>query len=415
METLYSLLPQGELHKRLSALSQCLDIPVQLLNEEGKLLQQHGALSSYCSLLRKKVFKKDECPQTHLQAGWISYALGESYTFSCQADLTHIAYPLVNRKLLLGTIIIGPFLMDDPDSTVISGFSEKKKLSPTLCLELYDELRRIPVIRPQRVKQISTLAEYVFAPLLADERLLMRGKQGKLYQQSRINETIQRYKGNHAESSSVFVYQKEKELLQKVKERDIQQAKAVLNDLLGYVLFVEGQDMELIKGHATELTTLLSRVAIDSGAAVNQVLDLNRLYLLKIQQSADYEALCYTLQDIVESFVQSISLPGINHMSPSIRKAVEYIAAHFSEPLSIQSLASVLQISPSHFSALFSKQMNVGFREYLTRLRVEEAKNLLTATEYPISQIAVFVGYADQSSFTKAFKRITGVTPYQLR
>lgn len=415
METLYSLLSQEELRGRLSALSQCLDIPVQLLNEEGRLLQQHGSLSAYCSLLKKKVFRGDECAKAHLQAGRVAHALGESYVFSCQADLNHIAFPLVSRKLLLGTIIIGPFLMDDADSTLISGLSEKKKLPPSLCLDLYDELRRIPVIRPQRVKQIGALAEYVFAPLLAGERLLMQERQGKLYQQSRINETIQMYKGANAETSSVFAYQKERELLRQAKDGDMQKAKAMLNDLLGYVLFVEGQDMELIKGHATELATLLSRVAIEAGAPVNLILDLNRLFLVKIQQSSEYEELCYILQEIVESFVRSISMPKLDQVGPSIRKALDHIAGHFGEPLSIQSVAAVLKISPSHFSALFSRQMQIGFREYLTRLRVEEAKNLLTATDYPISQIAVFVGYADQSSFTKAFKRVAGITPYQLR
>ena len=59
--------------------------------------------------------------------------------------------------------------------------------------------------------------------------------------------------------------------------------------------------------------------------------------------------------------------------------------------------------------------MGIGFHEYLTRIRMEEARRLLTATDYPISQIAVTVGYADQSSFTKAFKRVTGITPYQMR
>ena len=51
------------------------------------------------------------------------------------------------------------------------------------------------------------------------------------------------------------------------------------------------------------------------------------------------------------------------------------------------------------------KRQGIGFHEYLTRFRVEEARQLLTATQYPIHEIAVPVGYADQSSFTKAFKR----------
>ncbi len=57
----------------------------------------------------------------------------------------------------------------------------------------------------------------------------------------------------------------------------------------------------------------------------------------------------------------------------------------------------------------------MGFHAYLTSVRIEESKNLLTATDFPISQIAISVGYADQSSFTKAFKRTTGVTPHSFR
>ena len=117
----------------------------------------------------------------------------------------------------------------------------------------------------------------------------------------------------------------------------------------------------------------------------------------------------------MENFVEAISLPGGAQAHPIVRRTVEYIADHFDQPLSIQSLADELEVSPSYFSALFSKCMGIGFHEYLTRFRVEEARQLLTATQYPINEIAVTVGYADQSSFTKAFKRVTGITPYQLR
>lgn len=117
----------------------------------------------------------------------------------------------------------------------------------------------------------------------------------------------------------------------------------------------------------------------------------------------------------MENFIQTIALPGAAQAHPVVRRAVQYITDHFDQPLSIQSLADELEVSPSYFSALFSKCMGIGFHEYLTRFRVEEARQLLTATQYPINEIAVTVGYADQSSFTKAFKRVTGITPYQLR
>lgn len=415
MERIDSLIPREKLDERLNALASCLGLPVQFLDAEGNLLLQHGEPFHYCSLLKKNVFRNEECAMIHLKAGQIAYALGESYIFSCHADLNHIAFSLVSRTRLLGTIIIGPFLMDHPDSTLLSTFAEKMQLSPSLCLDLYDELQKLPVISPARVQKISQLTDYLFAPLLSDERLLMQEKQEKLYQQSRINETIQLYKGIQSDAPSAYIYEKEKELLSKVKQCNIQSSKAVLNDLLGFVLFVEGQNLSVIRTRAMELTILLSRVAIEGGAPAQRILALNPLFLSQLQEAKSYEDLCFSLQEIVENFVTAISAPGAANAHPIVRKAVAYIAAHFAEPISIQTLAKELHVSPSYFSALFPKHMSVGFHEYVTRVRVEEAKQLLTATDYPINQIAVTVGYADQSSFTKAFKRITGVTPYQLR
>lgn len=412
MNALYSLIDKGALSKRLDELSKCLNIPTRLLDAQGKQLEQHGETDAYCALLKARVFCEEDCTQAHLKAGKIAYELGESYVFSCHAELNHIAFSLVSRKQLLGTVIVGPFLMDMPDSTLLSGLADRHHLAPSLCLDLYDELQKLPVISPARVHSISCLMDDLFAPLLSDARLLM---QEKLYQQSVINETVQHYKGTRTDSMCTQIYRKECDLLGKVRQCDIQGARRVLNELLGFVLLAEGQNLQWIRTRACELTILLSRIAIEGGAPPDRILALNPKYLQQLQKDESYEDLCFSLKEIVENFVEAISLPGGAQAHPIVRRTVEYIADHFDQPLSIQSLADELGISPSYFSSLFSKCMGVGFHEYLTRFRMEEARQLLTATRYPINQIAVTVGYADQSSFTKAFKRVTGITPYQLR
>ena len=415
MDALYALISKERLSRRLAELSQCLNLPTRLLDAQGKQLEQHGETGVYCKLLKTKVFCENDCTQAHLKAGRIAYELGESYVFSCHAELNHIAFSLVSRKQLLGTVIVGPFLMDVPDSTLLSGLADRHHLPPSLCLDLYDELQKLPVISPSRVHSISSLMDDLFAPLLSDARLLMQERQEKLYQQSVINETVQHYKGTRTDSMCTQIYRKECDLLGKVKQCDIRGARQVLNELLGFVLLAQGQDLQWIRTRACELTVLLSRIAIEGGAPPDRILALNPRYLERLQKDESYEDLCFSLKEIVENFVGAISLPETAQARPVVRRAVEYIADHFDQPLSIQSLADELGISPSYFSSLFSKCMGVGFHEYLTRFRMEEARQLLTATRYPINRIAVTVGYADQSSFTKAFKRVTGITPYQLR
>lgn len=412
---LFSLIPVEKLEKSLSALAACLELPVQLLDAEGTLLRQFGQACNYCRILKKRVFAPEECAHVHLRAGESAYALGESYIFSCHADLNHIAFSLVSHKSLLGTVIVGPFLMDKPDSTLLSTFAEKYSLSPALCLDLYDELQALPVVPPEKVNAVGQLLDSLLGPLLSGERLLMQEKQEKLYQQSRIHETIQAYKGTQNPSPSAFIYEKENELLSKVRQCDMKSAKGLLNELLGFVLLTEGQNLALIRTRAFELTILLSRVAIEGGAPAERILAMNPKFLDQLQQAQTYEDLCFSLQEIVENFVDATSIPGPAHGNGVMRKAVAYMNKNFDQALTVKTLCDELQISPSYFSALFAKHMGMGFHEYLTRIRMEEARRLLTATDYPISQIAVTVGYADQSSFTKAFKRVTGITPYQMR
>ena len=75
------------------------------------------------------------------EGGKDGQVLGEAYIFACQANLNHIAFPLINSGELLGSVIIGPFLMDQPDSTLVSDLAERYRLPATLSLELYDELK----------------------------------------------------------------------------------------------------------------------------------------------------------------------------------------------------------------------------------------------------------------------------------
>lgn len=413
MNALYSLIAKEALSKRLDELSQCLNIPARLLDAEGNQLEQHGETGAYCALLKARAFC--DCVRTYLKAGRIACEPGESQVFSCHAGLNHIAFSLVSRKQLLGTVIVGPFRMDAPQSMPLSGLADKRRLTPPLCPDLYDELQKLPVITPARLHGISCLMDDLFTPLLSDARLLMRERQEKLYQQSVINETVQHYKGTPTDSMCTLIYQKECDLLGKVKQCDIQGARRVLNELLSFVLLAQGQDLQWIRTRACELTILLSRIAIEGGAPPDRILSLNPKYLEQLQKDESYEDLCFSLKEIVENFIQTIALPGAAQAHPVVRRAVQYITDHFDQPLSIQSLADELEVSPSYFSALFSKCMGIGFHEYLTRFRVEEARQLLTATRRPINEIAVTVGYADQSSFTKAFKRVTGITPYRLR
>jgi two-component system response regulator YesN len=99
-----------------------------------------------------------------------------------------------------------------------------------------------------------------------------------------------------------------------------------------------------------------------------------------------------------------------------IRKAKEYIDHHYMDPdLSLNEVAAQVNLSPSHFSTVFSQETFQTFKEYLTEIRIKEAKELLRMTTLRSAEISYRVGYSDPHYFSSAFRKNTGLTPTEFR
>ena len=99
-----------------------------------------------------------------------------------------------------------------------------------------------------------------------------------------------------------------------------------------------------------------------------------------------------------------------------LHKAIEYIDQNFDkEDISLNAVSSVANISPNHFSAIFSQEMGVTFIEYLIGKRMERAKELLMTTDMRSSEIAYQVGYKDPHYFSFTFKKTQGMTTREFR
>jgi AraC family transcriptional regulator len=97
---------------------------------------------------------------------------------------------------------------------------------------------------------------------------------------------------------------------------------------------------------------------------------------------------------------------------PWRRRRVEaFILEHLSEPLLCEELAMVAGLSVSHFSRLFRQSFGCSPRAYVTRLRLDRARDLMITTDAPLSQIALACGLSDQSRLSKLFRKVAGQSP----
>lgn len=98
-----------------------------------------------------------------------------------------------------------------------------------------------------------------------------------------------------------------------------------------------------------------------------------------------------------------------------VRESQKYIHANFSSPLSLESISQRAGFNAAYFSQLFKKETGMNFLEYVTEVRIKEAKRFLSDPRKTIADVAADVGYSDVKHFSKLFIRITGINPSQYR
>ena len=102
--------------------------------------------------------------------------------------------------------------------------------------------------------------------------------------------------------------------------------------------------------------------------------------------------------------------------SAEISRAKEFIRENYADSaISLHRVAEEVGFSPNHFSTVFSQETGQTFVEYLTAVRIEAAKHLLTCGNSRMSDIAFDVGYQDSHYFSYLFKKHVGVSPREYR
>lgn len=123
------------------------------------------------------------------------------------------------------------------------------------------------------------------------------------------------------------------------------------------------------------------------------------------------------LIEIYEDFLDKVTdLIRCNQIvSPQVSSAICYIKAHLAEKLTLQQVAEYVNINANYFSILFKKEMKINFVDYLTGLRLEKAKKLLTGTCLKSYEIALEVGFNNDAYFNRTFKKMLGLCPSEYR
>ena len=99
-----------------------------------------------------------------------------------------------------------------------------------------------------------------------------------------------------------------------------------------------------------------------------------------------------------------------------IQAPINYILNHYQEPITLKDCADIAYMSPSHFSRQFHLITGMNFKEYLNKVRVDKACELLKSDKnYSVTELTLKVGFTNSSYFTSIFRQITGLTPTEYK
>ena len=108
--------------------------------------------------------------------------------------------------------------------------------------------------------------------------------------------------------------------------------------------------------------------------------------------------------------------PAAPRVAPRwLRSARDLLDGRFDQPVSLRGLAQEAGVHPVYFAAAFRRFHGCSVGEYLRRRRLQYARRRLADPKVSLAQVAAEAGFADQSHFTRTFKRFTGMTPNRYR
>ena len=207
----------------------------------------------------------------------------------------------------------------------------------------------------------------------------------------------------------------EQELLRRVRVGDRQGARAILNELLGHILYDTGCNIEIMKARSLELVVMISRAAVEGGAELNRLLGMNYNFISELSGFEAFDEICLWLIKVLDKFMDTVYSTRATPNMLLLRGAVSFIRENYTRNIVLDEVAASVHISPYYLSHLFREELGITFIEYLTRTRVERAKQLLSAGGMSVSDVAREVGYDDAGYFSRVFKKLTGRTPAAYR
>ncbi len=408
-----SFLDPKYLEEILGSFSKATGLHIEAVNRKGETLAILGdkCRNDFCQYMRDNTKGERKCIDSYKEATLEAAKWNEPYFFRCHAGIIIWAVPIIIDNVFLGSIICGQVLLWKPDEVFLG---QLKKSTSKLDFEiLKQKVKNLPISSPEQSQAAADMLFVVVNHLVKRNIHTLEEEKSYHLQRLQIKTDLENRKRSNATGFTDYgTYLKnERRFLSYIRLGDKTRAESTLKDLLTDLLTKTAGDKATIKIRVLELASLSSRAAVEGGADAEQVMVKLQDFNNEVNRIERIEEFFFKVHKVIEEFLDGIfKLADKKHLS-LVNNARNYIMENYHKPLTIKSTADYLFISPSHLSRLFRLELGCTFNDYLTRVRVEKAVELMKKPEFSVEQASKAIGFKSQSYFAEVFRKYIGVTP----
>ena len=333
---------------------------------------------------------------------------GDTYTFFLCPSVLAWVVPLCNAEEQLGGLLSGEVLLDEGDRAeaeyYLRGCGFPAKAAGQWAT-------RLPVWPEGRSQEAATQLYRDFYRRSGWIPAQLTRKREDAAQQRQIAEAIHSRKSTRRIG---YPLDDERRLLAMIRVGDSRGARTAMNQLLAG-LFVHAPALPVLRARAVELLGYLVRAAVEDNHLLEPLIEQNQSWIERLVLAPDFDAICAELRDALDAFIASVAAQGFNRTNPSVHKALEYIANHYTEALTLAEVAAAAGLSTYRIAHLVKESTGRSVMEHVRVLRVTRTRELLEKSTLKGSEIATQLGYHDQSHLIREFRAVTGTTPEQYR
>lgn len=404
----------------LSSFTAATGLNAIIVDRDGRTLLPANSEKdcTFCRIIKGDPVGCNKCRGSYARAGLQAAQFGEPYIFRCHAGLVAFAAPIVIEGTLLGSIICGQVLMWEPEDFFWEEISEMTAGLNVKQGELIKAAGELEVLSGRKVQAAADLLFVVANHVMQSSNVAVQQRKEIARRQAQLNDEIRQRKELEQKLVEVegriyghSMLQKEKELMAAVRLGDKENAMNLLNWLVSDLVEKFVAKPRVFKVRILELMVTISRAAAEAGADPDKLLDLNYRYLDEFSRNERVDELSNWIFKALDSIMEIIyGNVNLKHLEV-IERATEFIRKNYDRNLSLNDIAQACFISSYHLSHIFKEQLNCTIMEYLTRVRMEEAKKMLSNPRFTIIDIAEKIGYNDPGYFCRVFKKKEGITP----